>query len=273
MKTKSGVYKCLITVIIISVLIACTPTNTQSSPTIALTSTSTQVPPTATETQTSTPVPTETITPTPTPESLIKGNIFQDPQSREEFKDLVLAPSPIDEPEEFALWQDEYLKQIYEKAEDYRDKAINENFGIMGEVGFFIFHSSVWNPIASYKFMWQGQEMLSKTFLFKSLWDDLVPITLTYTPEDSWFFSRNKLYETPDSSERMKLYVMYAYRESMKEAKMDDFLDQFLPTDTSKELNEVIARIWWNGGEAPTEDDYEEFSKMNFILANFQLGQ
>ena len=88
-------------------------------------------------------------------ESLIKGNIFQDPQSKEEFKDLVVAPSPIDEPEKFALWQDEYLKLVNEKAEEYRDKAINERL-IAGElVILFLIASGYLFLLINY---WQHQE-------------------------------------------------------------------------------------------------------------------
>ncbi|MEL7645309.1 MAG: hypothetical protein AAGU04_03440 [Anaerolineaceae bacterium] len=57
---------------------------------------------TPTITRTSTPTITPTETPTPTEKPLIEGNIFYDPQSKEDFKNVVLAPSPIDKPEEFA---------------------------------------------------------------------------------------------------------------------------------------------------------------------------
>ncbi len=199
-------------------------------------------------------------------ETLIKGNIFQDPQSKKEFDTVVLAPSPIDDPENFTLFQEEYLQKINEQAETYRDQAINEHFGIQGVRGVFLFYSSVWKPIASYKFKWEGQEILNKTFLYTSRQGDLVPITLTYTPEDSWFFADS--FHTPDGSQKMDLYVLYAFKESMKKEFPDDFLDHFLPTDTSQELNEAIIRIW-RQGETPTSADYEIVSKMPLILWGF----
>ncbi|GEM_PF-1861450 len=202
-------------------------------------------------------------------ESLIKGDIFQDPQSKAEFDTVVLAPSPIDNPENFALFQEEYLQKINEQAETYRDQAINEPFGIMGDDGIFLFHSSVWKSVASYKFKWEGQEILNKTFLYTSQQGDLIPITLTYAPEDSWFFDEEFAYQIPDGSQKMDLYTLYAFRESMKQEYSDDFMDQFLPTTTSQTLNEAIIRIW-RRGEIPTPADYEIFSKMPLILWAFE---
>ncbi len=112
--------------IIIWVTVACTPIKPPQSdlsevatltdlPTQeSVTSTVDQTTSTATETKVSTPTQTatETKTPTPTAESLIQGDIFQDPQSKEEFDTVVLAPSPIDDPENFARFQAEYLNKF-----------------------------------------------------------------------------------------------------------------------------------------------------------------
>ena len=203
-------------------------------------------------------------------ESLIKGNIFQDPQSKEEFKDLVVAPSPIDEPEKFALWQDEYLKLVNEKAEEYRDKAINEPFGIAGETGNFIFGSSVWVPISAYKFIWQHQEILNKTFLYRvPSTGGLVPITLTYTPEDSRYFDTSGRYTTPSGVTQMELYVKYAYREQIKKENLDIFIDEFVPEVTDSEWDAAVIRIW-RDNELPTKSDYDLFSRTNLIMIGFR---
>jgi len=201
-------------------------------------------------------------------ESLIKGDIFQDPQSKKEFDTVVLAPSPIDDPENFTLFQEEYLQKINEQAETYRDQAIDPQFEISGD-GLYLFHASVWKPVASYKFKWEGQEILNKTFLYTSRQGDLVPVTFTYIPEDSWFFDDEFLYQTPDGSQKMKLLVLYAFKERMQKEYPDDFMNQFLPVDTSPELKEAIARIWWDGNGVPTPADYEMLSKMPLILWNF----
>lgn len=204
-------------------------------------------------------------------ESLIKGNIFQDPQSKKEFDTVVLAPSPIDDPENFTLFQEEYLQKINEQAETYRDQAIDDTFRI-GSRGDFLFYSSVWKPVASYKFKWEGQEILNKTFLYTSQQGDLVPITLTYAPEDSWFFDdRNFFYQTPDGSQKMKLLVLYAFMDIMKDdSQPERFLETFLPTTMSSELKEAISRIWWDGNGLPTQADYEMLSKMPLILWAFE---
>jgi len=202
-------------------------------------------------------------------ETLIKGNIFQDPQSKAEFDTVVLAPSPIDDPENFTLFQEEYLQKINEQAETYRDQAINEYFGIAGSEGFFLFHSSVWKPIASYKFKWEGQEILNKTFLYTSRQGDLVPITLTYATENSWFFDEEFAYQTPDGSQKMDLYVLYTFDERRQKEYPGDFIGQFLPTAISSELQEAVSQIWSSRG-VPTQADYEMLSKTPLILWSFQ---
>ncbi len=202
-------------------------------------------------------------------ESLIKGNIFQDPQSKAEFDTVVLAPSPIDDPENFALFQEEYLQKINEQAETYRDQAIDPQFEISGD-GLYLFHASVWKPVASYKFKWAGQEILNKTFLYTSRQGDLVPITLTYATEDSRFFDEEFSYRIPDGSQKMDLYVLYTFDERRQKKYPGDFIGQFLPTDTSPELKEAIARIWWDGNGIPTQADYEMLSKMPLILWSFE---
>lgn len=199
-------------------------------------------------------------------ESLIKGDIFQDPQSKEEFDTVVLAPSPIDDPENFTLFQEEYLQKINEQAETYRDQAIDDTFRI-GSRGDFLFYSSVWKPVAAYKFKWEGQEILNKTFLYTSRQGDLVPITLTYTPADSWFFADS--FQTPDDSQKMVLYVLCAFKERMQEKYPDEFMNQFLPTDISPELQEAVSQIWSSRG-VPTQADYEMLSKMPLILWGFE---
>ena len=203
-------------------------------------------------------------------ESLIKGNIFQDPQSKKEFDTVVLAPSPIDDPENFTLFQDEYLQKINEQAETYRHQAINEYFGIQGVRDTFVFYSSVWKPVASYKFKWEGQEILNKTFLYTSQQGDLVPITLTYATEASRFFDEEFAYQIPDGSQKMDLYVLYAFDESRQKKYPGDFIGQFLPTAISSELKEAISRIWWDGNGLPTQADYEIFSKAPLILWGFE---
>jgi len=49
---------------------------------------------------------------------------------------------------------------------------------------------------------------------------------------------------------------------------MDNFMDQFLPTNTSQEWNDAIVRIW-RKGESPTQQDYDLFSRTNLIITSF----
>ena len=76
-----------------------------------------------TTTPTITPTPTLTAIPTATP--LVQGNIFFDPLTVEDFSRVAQAPSPIDNPTDFAKWQDEYLKQVNEKLKTYQGYSIS----------------------------------------------------------------------------------------------------------------------------------------------------
>ena len=99
---------------IVIVISSCNSTNREEAITRLDVSKTSDVAVQATETL---PVPTATNEPTvtPTEKPLIEGNIFFDPQSEKDFARVVESPSPIDNPEEFAVWQDEYLKQVNEK--------------------------------------------------------------------------------------------------------------------------------------------------------------
>jgi hypothetical protein len=84
--------------------------------------------------------------------SLIKGDIFFDPQSKEDFSKVVEAPSPIDNPAEFAIWQEEYLKQVNEKLKTYTGTAIDyKTRGFEYGTGKLILGGTDVNVISSYK--------------------------------------------------------------------------------------------------------------------------
>lgn len=277
MSLKYCVYRNLITVlIIIWVTVACTPIKPQSDlgevatltdlPTQkSVTSTVDQATPTATETQVSTPTQTatETKTPTPTAESLIQGDIFQDPQSKEEFDTVVLAPSPIDDPENFALWQDEYLKQVYEKLKTYTGPTISDEYtGIAYGLGRLMFISSEWPVISSYKFKFQNEELLTKTFVYMDKRNgELVPLSFTYPPEDSFFYTN---YETP-TDERV-LDISFLWGDKMREVLPNDSMDALLP-DTLDEFhyNSLIRFIQ----NTATPEEKEATIKTMFVVTLF----
>lgn len=175
-------------------------------------STVTGIPPTYTHTPqptaTHTPEPTATITSTPTQTPIVQGDIFQDPQSKEEFATLVEAPSPIDNPEEFAKWQDEYLKQVNERLKTYTGKSLSTvGCSIAYEIQRFTFASQEVEVVSSYKFQWDGREILVKTFVLRLPDNSFIPLSVTYPNEDSYLFSWGvENYYTPRTASKLYLY-------------------------------------------------------------------
>lgn len=196
--------------------------------------------------------------------SLIEGNIFYDPQSKEDFKNVVLAPSPIDEPEMFAKWQDEYLNQVFDKLETYTGPTISDEYtGIDYNVGRIIFISSDWPVISSYKFRMGNEEILTKTFVYMDKRNgELVPLSFTYPPEDSYFF---KDYKTPD--EKRILYTHYLFADEMKEVLPNDSIDLLLK-DTLEE-NHYMSLIKFIQNTA-TEEQKEMAVKTLFVISVFE---
>ena len=238
----------------------------------------------ATQELTLTPEPTATATEIPataTEKPLIEGNIFFDPQSKEDFKEVALSPSPLDEPEKFALWQEEYLKLVKDKMTDFEGQAIDRQVGIEHNSYQLHYVSIEWSVISAYKFKWQGQEILTKTFLYQDKLENLIPVSLTYAPEGSWFFDNHILYpghipflyETLPADELRSLSTLFFYGDDRKKAIEKDrkpeevFMEEYLGNDVSDETKAIIMNIW---GNRATAEDIDSFSKMRFLLWFFQ---
>ena len=241
------------------------------------------VTPTATPTATVTPTPTETptetptVTPTPTERPLIEGNIFYDPQTKEDFKNVVLAPSPIDEPEKFSEWQEEYLKQVTEKLENYDGPYVDlmrSGFIMHKEGGQIEFFDYNWPVIASYKFLWRGQEMLSKTLVFRNLTGRVFPLTVTYTTEDLTMSYINDFgYQTPPNDKERVMLVRYAYTDQVYEIQkggniVDYFMADFLGIGDHQEIYDIF-HLKLQYGKA-TEEDFDTLIHARLIIYAMQ---
>ncbi|MFA6007198.1 MAG: hypothetical protein WC784_00945 [Candidatus Shapirobacteria bacterium] len=210
------------------------------------------------------PLITATDEVTATPESLIEGNIFQDPQTEADFVTVVESPSPIDKPTDFAKWQDEYLRQIDEKLKTWSGTPITlDNIGYMSGGGDIFFHKKIWQSIASYKFSWQGKEILTKTFVAKDQNGNLVPFSVTYTTSNSPVFSQDSGYNTP--AEAIGMAMRYEW-ERAKESVTDPFIDTFLPNRDKNTDSAAWARFFAGMG---TSDDAEKTSRARFIIEDF----
>ena len=196
-------------------------------------------------------------------ESLIKGDIFQDPQSKAEFDTVVLAPSPIDDPENFTLFQEEYLKQVYEKLKIYTGPTISDEYtGIDYNTGRLVFISPEWPVISSYKFKFQNEELLTKTFVYMDKRNgELVPLSFTYPPEGSYFYQN---LETPN--ENGKFVVSFLWADKVKQLLPNDSMDALLP-DTLDEFhyNSLIRFIQ----NTATPEEKEATIKTMFVITGF----
>lgn len=196
-------------------------------------------------------------------ESLIKGNIFQDPQSKKEFDTVVLAPSPIDDPENFTLFQEEYLKQVYEKLKTYTGPTISDEYtGIDYNTGRLVFISPKWPVISSYKFKFQNEELLTKTFVYMDKRNgELVPLSFTYPPEGSYFYQN---LETPN--ENGEFVVSFLWADKVKQLLPNDSMDALLP-DTLDEFhyNSLIRFIQ----NTATPEEKEATIKTMFVITGF----
>ena len=220
--------------------------------------------------KTQTPEPTATATEMPTPtkeKSLIEGNIFFDPQSEADFDKVVESPSPIDEPEKFAAWQDEYLNQIDEMLKTYDGPVIkDESRGIMYELGVEVYHSEVWPVVASYKFEWQGKIILTKTYIVSSLKVGLVPLSVTYTTSDSLAFNQDVGYTTP--IDKSTMFIKYEW-ERAKDFGTDNFIDEFL-LNRDENSDFVLWRKFMVGMSDSIEEDRYRAYRTRFVFGNYQ---
>jgi len=211
-------------------------------------------------TKTDTLEPTATEMPTPTKEkSLIEGNIFFDPQSEADFDKVVESPSPIDEPEKFAAWQDEYLKMIEEKLETYEGSTIDAvRMAISFDASAFSVGSKDWPVIAAYKFAWKEHEILTKTFVFKDSQGNLMPVSATYTTSDSILFNLGLSYNTPILKEGN---FRYAWTERIREVISDKFAEIFLPIENTN--LDAQRRAFFGSGDS---DDRDVLSRSRFMI-------
>lgn len=234
---------------------------------------------TITSTATLTPLPTETptVTPTPTERALIEGNIFYDPQTKEDFKNVVMAPSPIDKPDEFAKWQDEYLKMVMGKLENYEGPYVDLmkiGFIISEEKGSLHLFSNNWPVIASYKFLWQGQEMLTKTLVFRNLTGRVFPLTFTYTTEDRIFSFLNDFgYQTPPNDKERVMLVRFSYPDLVYEiAKstqdIDNFSVDFMGRGNHQEIYDIFHLRLQKG--TATEEDFDTLMRARLVITAIQ---
>ena len=241
----------------------------EAGETSALSGDSTKTPESPTAVATGMPTATATEMPTPTKEkSLIEGNIFFDPQSKEDFKKVVLSPSPIDEPEKFALWREDYLKLVNEKLINYNGPSLTtENMLIGYNYNELFLSSGEWPVVASYIFDYQGEKILTKTFVFKDGNTNLlVPLSATFSSENSLYF--NDDYKTHRTGVIEDMMLIYDYGQFLRDLDKksfttEPFMEAFFGDFMSGEEYDAFVRVLF--GEA-NKEDLESFSRQPFVL-------
>ena len=188
---------------------------------------------------------------------------FFDPQSEADFPRVIEAPSPIDDPADFAVWQDGYLAAVNEKLATYTGPSIDGQVGVGGES--FAVDSKNWPVIASYKFTWNGQEMLTKTLVFKDKQGNLIPVSITYTtPTSGILFDAAGGYKTPPPDMVRSFYFRCVWDDSLKKEFSDKFEESFLPA-VDTDFNAQYRTF----GGIGTAADRDILSRSRFIWSRF----
>jgi hypothetical protein len=123
-------------------------------------------------------IPTRTITLTKRPDPTLTpvmeskenlDNVYFVPENETDMSKVILAPSPIDNPEEYDEWIDAYLLKLRELNFDFSNisEATGEGSGINYQDSTITLSRNDWDPVASFKYEFEGQEVLVKVFPVK----------------------------------------------------------------------------------------------------------
>lgn len=148
---------------------------------------------------TATPAPTATETEIPTSlptleESVeIVGEIFQNPQLKEDLKNVIISPSPIDSPEEYAEWKKELNEILREELPNHREMVVDikngEGVTYNYQSKIVSLPSAEWKAISAYKFGWNGEEVLTKVFPVSVNGGEVLFFHVTYSADDVMFYN------------------------------------------------------------------------------------
>lgn len=181
------------------------------------------------------------------------------------------APSPFEEPEKYARWHEEYIRQINQKLENYDGPTVEitriSGDGVHGRVRCF---SETWPVVASYRYKWKNSEgveedVLSKTIVFEEKSDGkgYVLLNVTYYPESSLKFFKIARYYTYGNLKENAL-IQDSLTDFDKEHWPDAFQADFFNTfPRTKEEANVLFRFLTKYRK---EGDGDAVSRMQFML-------
>ena len=182
---------------------------------------------------------------------------------------MVLAPSPIDKPEEFAKWQDKYLELVLAKLENYEGPfldPVSTDFALNLEHNMIHIFSYDWPVIASYKFMWHGQEMLNKTYALSN-GSVKFPLTFTYTTPDSPFvFYGDFPYAASPPNDAERALIGFFGIPPFSPVK-DDFMVDFLGEGYNEEAYDILLHKFFRS--TITKEEALKLMEWKLIFARF----
>ena len=123
--------------------------------------------------------------------------------------------------------------------------------------------------IISYKFVWNGQEMLTKTLVIKDSQGNKIPVSVTYTTSDSPVFDSDEGYKTPSSGVIRNLFVRYAWTDNLKNTVTDKFAEYFIPPNINITNLDALRRVFAGKGTAA---DRDLLSRSHFIWTRFDIN-
>lgn len=208
---------------------------------------------------------TETPKPTATPEGVDYSQAFFNPQNEADFAKVIESPSPIDNPAEFAKWQDGYLAAVEEKLKTYTGPRVNsiKHSTVSFESNSFVFEFNEWPVIAAYKFKWEGKEMITKTLVIEDEQGNLTPVSITYTTPDSPVFDQNEGWTTP-SGKPLFLEFSHAWGVDVKKLTTDKFAEEFL-LENNPDFDAQLRVLRGKGDDA----DRKIMAQSRFLWARY----
>jgi hypothetical protein len=159
------------------------------------------------------------------------------------------SPSPIDNPADFAVWQEGYLAAVNEKLATWTGPSIPFAGGGIdfqrANITVGIDDDSV---IASYQFVWQGLMMVTKTYVYDDGQGNKFTASLTYTTPDSPWFDTSLGYNETDQDTAVG--ACYEWTDSLAQHSSEKFSAWFLPNSQEFAGLDSIRRMLAGIGDA-----------------------
>jgi hypothetical protein len=219
------------------------------------------------EVPTATAKATEAPKPTPTKVEFDYSQAFFDPQNESDLAKVIDAPSPIEKAVDFAKWQEEYVAAVEKKLETYSGYVLDSKYiGITFDQAELEFDASDHvgginlEVVASYKFVWQGNTIVTKTFALKLYDGTLIPFSVTYSN-----LPRKNQDDLKTPSDKKILMVNYAPK--VTPAQPDDpFSDSFFAAQLQSTDMDAMRLVLSGKG---TAEQKARISRMPFVLFTY----